>query len=113
MKKTLLILFVIVFAACSSTFQLATPQQSDVDRVSSKYPGYNLAELNDGKALFQQTCNRCHKLKNPTSRNETKWNKIVPKMIGKLNKKEGKTVIDEKQQESILKYLVTMSSAPK
>lgn len=112
MKKTLFILFVSISAACG-TVKLAAPQQSDIDRVSTKYPGYNLAELNDGKALFQQTCDRCHKLKNPTSRDEAKWNQIVPKMIGKLNKKEGKTVIDEKQQESILKYLVTMSSAPK
>ncbi len=112
MKKILFILFVSVAVACG-TVKLAAPQQSDVDRVSTKYPGYTLAELNDGKALFQETCNRCHKLKNPTSRDETKWDEIVPKMIGKLNKKEGKTVIDEKQQEFILKYLVTMSSAPK
>jgi hypothetical protein len=34
-------------------------------------------------------------------------------MIGKLNKKEGKEVVDDKQQAIILKYLVTMSSAPK
>jgi cytochrome c5 len=112
MKKILFILFVCLFVACG-TVKLAAPQQSDVDRVSTKYPGYTLTELNDGKALFQQTCNRCHKLKNPTSRDETKWNEIVPKMINKLNKKEGKTVIDQTQQESILKYLVTMSSAPK
>ncbi|HTB25594.1 MAG TPA: hypothetical protein VK711_09485 [Puia sp.] len=112
MKKTLFILFISVLAACG-TVKLAAPQQSDIDRVSTKYPGYTLAELNDGKALFQQTCDRCHKLKNPTSRDETKWDAIVPKMIKKLNNKEGKTVIDEKQQESILKYLVTMSSAPK
>jgi hypothetical protein len=34
-------------------------------------------------------------------------------MIQKLNKKEGSVVIDEKQEQSILQYLVTMSSAPK
>ncbi len=113
MKKALFILFAFVFVACSSTFQLATPQQSDVDRVSTKYPGYNLSALNDGKALYQENCNKCHKLKNPTSRNETKWNKIVPKMVGKLNKKEGKTAVDQNQQELILRYIVTMGSAPK
>jgi cytochrome c5 len=112
MKKSLIILFLTVLTACG-TVKLAAPQQSDVNRVSAKYPGYNLAELNDGKTLFQQTCDRCHRLKNPTSRDENKWSEIVPKMIGKLNKKEGKTVIDPQQQESILKYLITMSSAPK
>jgi len=29
-------------------------------------------------------------------------------MIGRLNRKEGKEVIDAKQQEAILRYLVTM-----
>ncbi|HEX4850777.1 MAG TPA: hypothetical protein VFV08_08230 [Puia sp.] len=112
MKKSLVVLLCIaLFAACS--VKLATPQQTDIDRVATKYPGYSLADLNEGKSLFESTCNRCHRLKNPTSRNEAKWNEIVPKMIGKLNKKEGKVVIDDKQQESIRKYLVTMSSAPK
>jgi cytochrome c5 len=99
------------FTAC--TVRLMTPSQSDVERVSVKYPGYDLVQLNDGKALFETTCNRCHRLKNPMSRNEEKWTKIVPKMIGKLNKKEGKIVIDDKQQESILKYIITMHGAPK
>lgn len=95
------------------TVKLMVPAQPDVDRVSAKYPGYSLADLNSGKALFETTCSRCHRLKNPTSRNEEKWDKIVPKMIAKLNKKAGKEVIDAGQQESILKYLVTMSTAPK
>jgi hypothetical protein len=34
-------------------------------------------------------------------------------MIQKLNKKEGNVVIDDKQEQSILQYLVTMSGAPK
>ena len=109
MKITMVILLLTALTACS--VQLAVPAQSDVDRMSTKYPGYTLAELNGGKTLFQHTCNRCHKLKNPMSRNEKKWDKIVPKMIGKLNKKEGRVVIDEKQQDSILRYIITMNSA--
>jgi cytochrome c5 len=111
MKKSIILILMTVSAAC--TVKLIPPAQSDVDRVSAKYPGYSLAELNAGKALFEQTCNRCHRLKNPTSRNEAKWNEIVPTMIKKLNKKEGKVVIDDKQQESILRYIVTMNSARK
>jgi cytochrome c5 len=112
MKKLFVISLLSILTACA-TVKLIPPAQSDVDRVSSKYPGYTLANLNSGQALFQQTCNRCHRLKNPTSRNEAQWNKIVPKMIQKLNKKEGRIVIDDKQEQSILQYLVTMSSAPK
>jgi len=110
MRISLVVFCFIMITSCS--VKLAAPEQSDVDRVTSKYPGYSLAELNDGKILFQQTCDRCHHLKNPRSRDEDKWNKIVPVMIKRLNKKEGKEVIDGDKQAEILKYLVTMSSAP-
>ena len=110
--KIAFVFFIIIFlAACS--VKLVTPTQSNVDKVSGKYPGYSLAELNADKALYESTCSRCHRLKNPTSRSEAKWDKIVPKMIGKLNKKEGKEVIDAKQQDSILRYLVTMGPMTK
>ncbi|HET7003222.1 MAG TPA: hypothetical protein VFI33_17990 [Puia sp.] len=108
-RKSLVLILFMSITACS--IKLAAPEQSDVDRVIAKYPGYDLAQLNEGKALFQQTCNRCHPLKNPKSRDETKWNHIVPVMIKRLNTKEGKEVIDSDQQEKILRYLVTMSSA--
>ena len=111
MKKLLIVFLMAVSAAC--TVKLIPPTQSDVDRVSAKYPGYTLTQLSEGKALFEQTCNRCHRLKNPTSRNEAKWTEIVPSMIKKLNKKENKVVIDDKQQESILRYVITMNAAGK
>jgi len=107
MKKLFSILFILLGSACS--FKLIQPTQSDVDRVSTKFPGYSLAELNEGKSLFEHTCNKCHHLKNPASRTEARWNKIVPKMLAKLNKREGKQMLDEKQQETLLRYLVTMS----
>jgi hypothetical protein len=110
--RIIFVLFLItIFTACS--VKLMVPAQSDVDRVSGKYPGYSLAELNADKALYESTCSRCHRLKNPTSRSEAKWDKIVPRMIVRLNKKEGREVIDARQQESILKYLVTMGPSVK
>jgi cytochrome c5 len=111
MKMLFVLLLITTFTACS--VKLMTPAQPDVDRVSGKYPGYSLAELNTDKALYESTCSRCHRLKSPTSRSEAKWDKIVPKMIARLNKKEGKEVIDAKQQESILRYLVTMGPSVK
>ncbi|MDP9042331.1 MAG: hypothetical protein M3N30_10150 [Bacteroidota bacterium] len=108
-KKSIVLIFILSISACS--VKLAAPMQSDVDRVTVKYPDYTLAQLNEGKALFQQTCNRCHALKNPKSRDETKWNEIVPIMVKKLNKKQGREEIDNAQEEKILRYLVTMSSS--
>ena len=111
MKMAFVLFLMLAFTACS--VKLMTPAESDVARVSGKYPGYSLAELNEDKALFESTCSRCHRLKNPRSRSEVKWDRIVPKMIARLNKKEGKEVIDAKQQAAILRYLVTMGPAAK
>src|SRR5687767_14434148 len=104
MKKYTLIIALIVFAACKSTKRL-TPSQTDVERVSSKYPGYTLEELNQGKTIFTQYCGQCHKLKKPESRTEEQWKTIVPKMVAKVNKKE-KDAIDAKEEEILLRYLV-------
>jgi cytochrome c5 len=111
MRMVFVLFLIIAFTAC--TVKLMVPAQSDVDRVSGKYPGYSVAELNADKALYESTCSRCHRLKNPRSRSEEKWDKIVPKMIARLNKKEGKEVIDARQQEAILRYLVTMGPSVK
>jgi cytochrome c5 len=110
MKKLHIIAASALLTACFSA-KLATPSESDVARVSNKYPNYTLANLNAGKVLYEENCGVCHGLKNPTSRNEEKWNKIVPRMVKKVNRKTVK--IDEGQQELILKYLVTMSAGPK
>jgi cytochrome c5 len=111
MKKSAILLTLLAFSACS--VKLIAPAQTDVDRVSAKYPNYTLADLNAGQDLYEHTCNRCHRLKNPRSRNEEKWTKIVPAMIARLNKKEKREVVDAHQQELILRYVVTMNSAPK
>jgi cytochrome c5 len=112
MKKSVFFFSMILLTACTAA-KLMTPAQSDVDRVATKYPGYTLADLNQGKSLFEQTCSQCHKLKDPLSKKEDQWKEIVPQMINKLDKKQGKQVIDDKQQQLILQYLVTMSTGAK
>ncbi len=109
MKKTFIIALIVILAGCSSTKRI-TPSQTDSDKIASKSPEYTLNELDQGKSLFEQHCALCHKLKNPTSYTEAEWNKIVPQMCAKVNKKEG-NVLDAGAQESILKYVVAMSSA--
>lgn len=105
--KTFLILtLVTVLYSCSS--KLKELSQADADRGKQKFPAVTLASLNEGKSIYQLHCNKCHGLKKPSSANEAKWNKLVPIMVTKLNKKEGKEVIDAKQQEILLQYLITM-----
>lgn len=99
---------ILLMAACVST-KVLTPTQADADRLKTKYPNLTLADLNEGKALYEKHCQSCHKLYRPNSRNEQKWNEIVPPMVKKVNRKG--EVLDNRAQELILKYVVTMHDA--
>jgi len=107
MKKIKFIVIAVLLAGCFSA-KLVTPTQSDVDRVTAKFSDYSLVELNNGKMLYEKNCGTCHGLKSPTSETEENWKKIVPSMSKKVNKKS--IVLDDKAQESILRYLITMST---
>lgn len=102
MKKTVFLLLVVLLAACSSA-KFATPKQSDAVRGATKFPGYTLADLQHGQMLFKQDCGKCHALPAPKSKTETQWRSIVPKMAKKAK-------VDSATEDSILKYVVTMST---
>lgn len=112
MKKIFIILAFITLTACGSV-KLLSPSQADADRVSTKYPNLMVSELKQGKVLYEQNCNACHGLKKPESRDEEKWNKVVPRMVQKVNKKAGKEEINDQDQQLLLKYLITMSTVQK
>ncbi len=105
MKKTFVILLLIGFAACSS-YKPVAPTQSDADRGAQKYPGLSLADLNQGKAIFEAKCEKCHSLKRPFMVSNADVEKIMPKMAMKAN-------LDHKSADLVLQYLLTMKSAPK
>lgn len=88
------------------------PVQADADRMQPVYPGITVADISNGKTIYEQKCSTCHPLKKPGNRTSEAWKHIVPEMAAKANKKTpGKiTVADE---EIILKYLITMATAPK
>ncbi|MFN0203336.1 MAG: hypothetical protein ACKVTZ_17550 [Bacteroidia bacterium] len=92
--------------ACSPKIGALT--QADADKIASAYPGTTLAELKEGKTLYETHCNACHALKNPTSMSAAGWAKIVPPMVEGTNKKAGKQVINAKQETIIIKYLAAV-----
>jgi len=110
MKKSFLALVSLVLISCA--VKLVTPTQTDVERVQSKYPNYTLEELNQGKAMYEKHCSECHNLKNPTKFSETEWQKEVPQMVKKANKKHPNS-IDAQTEDLILKYVITMSGHSK
>jgi hypothetical protein len=109
MKKIIYTACAILVVGCAVT-KNAGPSQSDVDRVATKFPNYSLAELTEGKQLYENNCGLCHNLKSPRSLNEDGWRKIVPPMVVKANKKNG-NVLDAGGEEKILRYVITMSGS--
>lgn len=112
MKKLFVLSLALYLIGCSASKKTAEAglSQKDVERVQDKFPGYTLAELNDGKLLYEKHCGSCHGLKALDSQTEEGWRKIVPPMVKKANKKEG-NVLDERGEDLILKYVVTMGPA--
>lgn len=92
----------IILVACGTSKIILS--QADVDRGAQKFPGLTLAELNQGKTDAEMYCSKCHQYKKPKSRTEEQWREIVPRMAKMKNSE-----IDTKTEQSILRYLVTMS----
>ena len=98
-----------ILSACSA--KLMVPTQADADRGTAKFPGVTLAQLTDGKKLYEDNCGTCHALINPKSESEKEWREMVPLMSAKVNKKAGSEVLDAKKQELILQYVLVMHEA--
>ena len=111
MKKIFLLLGTTLIFACATTKETATISNSDLERGKAKYPDMTMESLKAGKMNFEQQCTKCHGLKNPKSKTSEQWHEIVPVMSAKANKKAGSEVVDAAMQESILRYLVTMSKS--
>lgn len=107
-KRLLVFALIIGLVGCAAS-RVTAPSQSDVDRMKSKYPDYTLEDLNRGKTLYEANCNKCHDLVKPSSESEQEWERIVPNMVNKVNRNG--VVLDDKAQQNILRYLITMSTA--
>lgn len=97
MKKILSIFllgcFVLIMSRCATKTSKAitagpvpTPEQMMTE--------YTVAQLDKGKSIWENNCNKCHKLFEPESRIPEKWNNVLKRMIprAKLDMEEGKLV---------------------
>ena len=111
MKNTIVSVAVLLLVGCVAN-KTVGPTKVDVERVATIFDNYTLADLKQGKKDYERYCDSCHGLENPASFTENEWRQIVPDMVNGVNDKENIT-LDAKTEESILRYLITMSSAPK
>lgn len=107
MKKIIFVAITIFSIGCFSSKKTAKSvslTQKDADRAAVKFPGATLASLEEGQTFYKAHCGKCHGLKDANAYTEEQWNKIIPPMAKKAK-------IDEKTQQSITQYLLTMCSA--
>lgn len=100
MKTKLILGTSIVLIACAS-YTLIAPTQADADRAAQKYPGTTLADLNQGKDLFDQSCGKCHSKKKSFEVSEAELLSVMPSMAKKSK-------LDKPKEDLVTKYLITM-----
>jgi cytochrome c2 len=105
MKKTLVIIALVGLAACASQ-KMLTPTEADATAAASKFPGTTLADLQEGKTLYEANCQKCHGLKNPQKFTETQLDQIVPSMAAKAK-------VDKATETKIHHYMVALSQRKK
>ncbi len=103
MKKTLTFLSFLLIVSCAA-YKPLTPSQTDANRAQQKFPGTTLADLEQGKSIFEHSCNKCHSLKKPFTNDEATVRQVLPKMAKRAK-------LDNHQEDLVLKYLLTMKSA--
>ncbi len=107
MKKIAVLVTTVALAGCFAS-KKAEIGTADAERGAAKFPGYTVADMMEGKKLYEANCGTCHSLKKPTAESEATWRAMVPPMVKKVN--QNSKVLDAHAEELILKYVVTMSS---
>lgn len=103
MKKVLVTVSAILLVACV-TYKPIAPSQSDADRAALNNPEITLADLNQGKAIFEKKCHKCHSLKKPFHKSVDEIEAALPKMAKRAK-------LDSLQENLVLNYLLTMTVA--
>lgn len=71
-----------------------TPKDGPTFTKETALKQYSDEQLMAGKALFETNCNKCHKLFDPASKTDLKWNPTLNRMVPrtKLNDADGQLV---------------------
>ena len=102
MKKVIIILTSIVLISCATVSQLR-PATTNLAMMQQKVPGINLAEAQKGFKLYKFNCAGCHNLPKPDVYTISRWEKILPEMLGRAK------ITSETEAKLIKDYLFAKS----
>lgn len=105
MKKSIVI-SALILSSCA-TVNLLPPSQGSLEKVKSKYPEATLSDLQEGQVIYTTNCTKCHGTKNPEKYSSQEWDKILPRMISMVNKKE--MILKDKDQIQLSKYVYSVA----
>ena len=91
--------------ACSAALDI--PTETNLEKGKAIYPDLTLAQLQEGKKVYEEKCTLCHKAKNPKHFTEKTFYQTIPAMINKASKKG--ITFTENEKEVMMRYLKTMN----
>ncbi|HOW30973.1 MAG TPA: cytochrome c [Bacteroidales bacterium] len=94
MKPILAAILLLALVACSTTKMYTPSGANENKRITA-----TLAELEQGRNLYVNNCNKCHGLSKPESRTPEQWTKVLESMAPKAK-------LTDAQKELVYKYLV-------
>lgn len=103
--SVLLALAAAVLGAYGCAAALPHATVSDTRYAARRWPGATLAQLEQGRTLYVETCAGCHELRLPDSQPPERWQAAVAEM----RSKRGLHLSDARAQ-LIVRYLWTMSA---
>ncbi len=74
-------------SACSP--KVSKPVAGTTEPAAPPAKHYSAAQLEEGHAIYTNSCGRCHKLFVPADKSQDKWERVLPRMIKRAKLTEG------------------------
>jgi len=112
MKKVVTLIAIagiaITMANCSSgkstTASSGNNEMTPAAKVAEVRKNYTAQQLEEGKTLMTQNCQKCHGLKSPETRTVEKLEQVLPSMINKAK-------LTEQQGQLVRAYMIAHAKA--
>lgn len=98
------VVFAVALVACGRP-EVPPATQADAARAAATWPEITVAELNQGRTLYNTHCSGCHLPVAPAEIAAAEWPRHIVEMKERAN-------LDDASATSIERYLVTIATRP-